>query len=308
MALKLGGCGGRSWISFDTNSDSVAEPQHRVAGALVADRGRGLSRSCGRCRRATHRCGRGTPRRRRPARAAGRWRGSSCAAPSRFSTARSGRATSFTNRLSPVRTAHGRLDRGTVDHHDGGVLGTMAGHVQRPQPHLAELDLVAVFERRRAAYPAPASGLTHDRAPVASTRRARPDTWSAWLWVSITCAIAEAVGARQLEVLGDIPLGVDHRAHARRPCPRSRRRRNRGRDAAPVETAPPKPTPPRAGEGRPQGPPGRVAPTYVSWNQGMLNDSISDRGARVRRVQHVAVADVDRRRAPARGRTRGRRS
>ena len=41
----------------------------------------------------------------------------------------------------------GLAGSGTVDHDHGGVLGTMAGHVQRAQPHLAELDLGAVWER-----------------------------------------------------------------------------------------------------------------------------------------------------------------
>ena len=47
---------------------------------------------------------------------------------------------------SPVRTSHGSLGPGSVDHGDTGVLRPVARCVDRPQHHLAELDLGAVVQ------------------------------------------------------------------------------------------------------------------------------------------------------------------
>ena len=54
--------------------------------------------------------------------------------------------------------------------------------------------------------------------------------------------------------------------------------------------------------------PGWVAPTYVSWNQPPRERGDPDEVAGVRRVDDVAVADVDGRRGRACGRRRGRRA
>ncbi len=67
-------------------------------------------------------------------------------APSRSSIARSGRATSLTNRVSPVSTAHGSSPRLRVDEREGRVLGPVAGRVDRADHQLTDLELEAVVE------------------------------------------------------------------------------------------------------------------------------------------------------------------
>ena len=110
-------------------------------------------------------------------------------APSDFSIARSGRATSLTNSVSPVSTAHGSSPRRGVDQREGGVLGPVPGRVQRAHAQRAEL---AARRRRRTARgrtPGAASRWMWIVAPVAAASRPWPDTWSAWLWVSKTCSM-----------------------------------------------------------------------------------------------------------------------
>ena len=68
-------------------------------------------------------------------------------APSSLSTARSGRAMSPTNSVSPVSTAHGSGAARGVDERERGVLGAVAGRVQRAHAQRAELELPAVVER-----------------------------------------------------------------------------------------------------------------------------------------------------------------
>ena len=88
-------------------------------------------------------------------------------APSFAPTARSGRAASPTKSESPVSTSQGSSARAAVDHREAGVLGPVAGRVDRAQDDCAELDLDAVLERRRAG--------TRPRRPDGSRsgRRAR---------------------------------------------------------------------------------------------------------------------------------------
>ena len=68
-------------------------------------------------------------------------------APSALSTARSGRAMSPTNRLSPVSTAQGSSLRSEVDQRERRVLGPVPGRVERPDRDAPELELPAVVER-----------------------------------------------------------------------------------------------------------------------------------------------------------------
>ena len=68
-------------------------------------------------------------------------------APSAFSIARSGRATSLTNSVSPVSTAHGRSLRAVSMSANAVCSGRWPGRVQRPHAQRAELELPAVVER-----------------------------------------------------------------------------------------------------------------------------------------------------------------
>ena len=52
-------------------------------------------------------------------------------------------------------------------------------------------------------------------APVAAARRACPETWSAWLWVSSTWSIATPEVAGEAQVLVDLDLRVDDGGDAR---------------------------------------------------------------------------------------------
>ena len=86
--------------------------------------------------------------RRRAASAACRAASGTCRArPRSLSTARSGRAMSPTNSVSPVSTAHGSGAAGGVDQRERRVLGPVAGRVQRAHAHAPELELPAVVER-----------------------------------------------------------------------------------------------------------------------------------------------------------------
>ena len=151
------------------------------------------------------------------------------AAPSRGSTARSGRATSPTNSESPVRTAHRVAAAAGVAQQEGGVLGPVARGVDRldrrpPRPARP----CQPSANGSCSYSAPASSLTWIVAPVARASRPWPETWSAWLWVSSTCSIRTPCRRARSQVGLDVPLRVDHRGDCRRRGRRPGRRRSRG--------------------------------------------------------------------------------
>ena len=147
IALKFGGCGPEPGQRLLDELVLVLDRQRRVVRALEADR-RGDLHVHPRARRTSSRRG----GRARPRRAPGSASSLSCSerkiprAPSDFSIARSGRATSLTNSVSPVSTAHGSSPRPRVDQRERGVLGPVAGRVQR-----------ADAQRRRARHSSPSS-------------------------------------------------------------------------------------------------------------------------------------------------------
>ena len=147
IAWKFGGWGGSSAVARSTKRSSSSSAKQLVVPALVADRRGDLHVHAGpaaeraaevpgpdlacRAARAASRAGeRKMPR-----------------APSSLSTARSGRATSPTNSVSPVSTAHGSSPRARVDQREGRVLGPVARRVDRAHAHRAQLQLPAVVER-----------------------------------------------------------------------------------------------------------------------------------------------------------------
>ena len=217
IALKFGGCGPSSASARSTKSSSSSIVQQLVVAPLVADR-----------RATTFMSIPGPPHIDPP-----RWPGQtsvsggsasrrSCSerkmprAPSSLSTARSGRAMSPTNSVSPVSTAHGSAPRCGVDERERGVLWAVAracasrGRVTQPssssQPS-SNGSCVVVGLR--------ASRWTWIVAPVAAASRPWPETWSAWLWVSSTCSMRTAHVAREREVLVDLEARVDDRRDAR---------------------------------------------------------------------------------------------
>ena len=137
------------------------------------------------------------------------------AAPSRGSTARSGRATSPTKRQSPLSTAQGSDAAGGVAQQEGGVLGAVAGGVDR-------LDVGALAERQR---PAVGEGLVGvlgfgelvdvDRRP-GRARQAAVAGDVVGMVVGLQHVLdADAVQAGEVQVGVDVPLRVDHRGDAR---------------------------------------------------------------------------------------------
>ena len=108
-------------------------------------------------------------------------------APSSFSTARSGRATSPTNSVSPVSTAQGSSPRGPCRSGRrrcarGGGPGVCRARTRTR----AELELPAVVEGLVVVLRLRVAVDVDRRRPVAAASRPWPDTWSAWLWVSST--------------------------------------------------------------------------------------------------------------------------
>ena len=124
----------------------VVERERAVEAALEADRG-GCLRAHAPCRRASPRRGRGRPRRRRAARAAGAASGRAPPRPPSRATARSGRAASPTKSESPVSTSHGssaRVRSMTARHE---CSGRCPGVWIAAEDDAAELELGAVVER-----------------------------------------------------------------------------------------------------------------------------------------------------------------
>ena len=111
------------------------------------------------------------------------------ARPPPCSTARSGRAMSPTNRVSPVSTAHGSGAARGVDQRERGVLGPVAGRVQRAHAHRCRARAPSRRRTARGRSRAAASRWTWIVAPVAAASRPWPETWSAWLCVSRMCSI-----------------------------------------------------------------------------------------------------------------------
>ena len=111
------------------------------------------------------------------------------ARPPSLSTARSGRATSPTNRVSPVSTAHGSGPRARVDQRERRVLGPVPGGVQRAHAHAIRAPAPSRRRRARGRSRAAASRWMWIVAPVAAASRPWPETWSAWLCVSRMCSI-----------------------------------------------------------------------------------------------------------------------
>ena len=136
-------------------------------------------------------------------------------APSAFSTARSGRAMSPTNSVSPVSTAHGSSPRARVDQRERGVLGPVAGRVQRA---------------RRAASPSSSSQPSSNGSCVVVGRGVAVDVDRragrgrepavAGDVVGVVVGLehvldAHAHVAREREVLVDLEARVDDRGDAR---------------------------------------------------------------------------------------------
>ena len=150
------------------------------------------------------------------------------AAPSRGSTARSGRATSPTKSESPVSTAQGSSPRAGVAQQEGGVLGPVAGRVDR-------LDARALAQRQR---PAVGEGLVRVLGLgqlVDVDRRAGRAGQAAVAGDVVGVVVGlehvldpHAVQAAEVQVGVDVPLRVDHRGDAARRCRRPDRRRSRG--------------------------------------------------------------------------------
>ena len=167
-------------------------------------------------RTSSRRGGRARPRR-------GRAGSSSCScserkmprAPSDFSIARSGRATSSTNSVSPVSTAHGSSPRRGVDERERGVLGPVPGRVERAH---AQRRRAPTRRRRRTAR---GRRRARRRGGCGSWRRSRPRAGRGrrrgrrGCASRSTCSIAHAHVARQREVLVDLEARVDDRRHAR---------------------------------------------------------------------------------------------
>ncbi len=190
MLSKLGGCGPSAPIASSTNASSSSIVEQVVVARLEADRrrhlhvhagaaaqrsaqvagphlgvvraasaaGRAASGRSGARPRSCRRPGRGVPRRRRTA------------------SRRSGRPTA--RRRVRCRSARTRCAR------DGAPGCGSPGSARRP---------ARAPSRRRTARARSRAALrscTWMVAPVASTRRPCPLTWSAWLWVSRTCSIS----------------------------------------------------------------------------------------------------------------------
>ena len=149
------------------------------------------------------------------------------AAPSRGSTARSGRATSPTNSESPVRTAPVAA-AGGVTEQERGVLGSVAGRVDRlDRGAVAELEGPAVGERLVLVL-----GLGQlvdvDRRP-GGPRQAAVAGDVVGVVVGLEHVLdPHPVQASEVEVGLDVPLRVDDRGDAGSRCRRPGRRRSRG--------------------------------------------------------------------------------
>ena len=148
MFAKFGGWARAARATARRTRPRRSTAKQLVVGELVADASRRSSGSCPGRRTSSRPGGRARP----PSRAAGRAARRAATrkiprAPSVLSTARSGRATSPTNSVSPVRTAQGSCAAGAVDERERRVLGPVAGGVQRADAHVAELELPAVVER-----------------------------------------------------------------------------------------------------------------------------------------------------------------
>ena len=285
MQPKLGGCGGSPRSAARRNDPRRPAAAAGCAGARSRS-WRRSSRSCGRCRTAIRRCARGTPRRRRPARpAAACWR-SRPRAPSRFSTARSGRATSFTNRLSPVSTAHGSCDRAPSTTTMAVCSGRWPGACSarsRTWPS-------AICRRPRGRWRVPGLGQPMHPALGAGGRH-QPRAAGHVVGVVVRLdhvGDPEAVGGAPARGTPRSPTWGRPPPPPRRRCRRSRRRRSRDRGAAPVGTAPPNLVDQAS-----------IRQARAGWRRRRCSGTRGSRTPRydsdagVGGVQHVAVADVD---------------
>ena len=109
-------------------------------------------------------------------------------APSDFSTARSGRATSLTNSVSPVSTAQGRPERAVSTSANAVCSGRCPG-VCRARTFSVPSSSSHPSSNGSCSYAGAASRCTWIVAPVAAASLPWPETWSAWLCVSRTCSI-----------------------------------------------------------------------------------------------------------------------
>src|SRR4051794_2088999 len=111
-------------------------------------------------------------------------------APSSGSIARSGRATSPTNSVSPVSTAHGRSASRLPSRSANAVCSGRWPGVCSARTRTSPSASSQPSSNGSCSYVAPASRWTWMVAPVAALRRPWPETWSAWVWVSSTWSIA----------------------------------------------------------------------------------------------------------------------
>ena len=110
-------------------------------------------------------------------------------APSSFSTARSGRATSPTNSVSPVSTAHGSSPPRLVSTSRNAVCSGRCPGVCSARIRSAPISSSQPSSNGSWSYAGSASVWMWMVAPVAAARRPCPETWSAWLCVSRMCSI-----------------------------------------------------------------------------------------------------------------------